>query len=133
VNITQLEHELGITLHDALLCTLSTDFINRTAELVLEVCVGDPDAPCDAARERHRKGRLELTGLEYLAVDPPDPAYPYRKAQSVDIDPCDADLAVSSRYEMPEGAFAGRLFVSDWNAFIHFAAMNATMSWVQPE
>ena len=133
MSIEELEGELGISFHDALLCTLSTDFVSRTAEMVLDLCVGDPDAPPGPERERRRRGRLVLTGLEYLAVDPPDPTYPYRGPGPVDIDACSADPAVASRYRIPNGAFAARLFVSDWNAFIHLAAMNATMSWLQPE
>ena len=133
MSIEELERELGISFHDALLCTLSTDYVRRTAELILDVCVGDPDAPPGPARERRRRGRLELTGVEYLAVDLPDPTYPYRGRGSVDFDPCAADPSVSSRFQIPEGAFAARFFVSDWNAFIHCAAMNAAVSWLQPE
>ena len=133
MSIEELERELGISFHDALLSSLSADFVTRTAEMVLEVCLGNPDAPPGLERERRRRGRLVLTGLEYLAVDPPDPTYPYRGPGPVDIDSCSADPAVSSRYRLPDRAFAGRFFVSDWNAFIHVAAMNATLSWLQPE
>jgi len=133
LNIKDLERELGISLHDAMLRTLTTDLIGRTAELVLDVCVGDPEAPPGPDRERRRRGRLELTDVEYLAVEPPDPRYPYRLPGSVQVDSCDADPALSSRYHMPEGTFAGRLFVTDWNSFIHLSARNATLSWLEPE
>lgn len=133
MSIEELERDLGISFHDALLRTLSTDFVSRTAEMVLDVCVGDPGAPLGTERERRRRGRLVLTGLDYLAVDPRDPTYPYRGPGSVDVDSCAADPAMASRYPISAEAFAARLFVSDWNAFIHVAAMNATMQWLQPE
>jgi hypothetical protein len=28
-----------------------------------------------------------------------------------------------------QGGFAARFFVIDWNAFIHFAAMDVTLTW----
>ena len=133
MNIAELEAELGITFHDSLLRKLSTDFVARTVEFVLDVCVGDPEATTEQQRERRRAARLELTGLQYLVIDPPDPSYPYRDHSPVDVDPCDANKELAARYRTPEGAFAGRLFVSDWNGFIHFAAMNAALTWLEAE
>ena len=133
MGIEELETELGITFHDSLLRTLSANFAKRTAEFVLDVCVGDPDAATESERERRRAARLELAGLEYLVVDPPDPKYPYRAHRPVDIDPCGPDQSMTARYPVPQGAFAGRFFVSDWNAFIHFAAMQVAVTWLEPE
>jgi hypothetical protein len=133
MNIAELEAEHGLTFHDSLLRGLSTDFTSRTVEFVLEVCVGDPKAATEQERERRRVARLELTGLQYFVIDPPDPSYPYRDEGPVDVDPCDADQDLAARYRMPESAFAGRLFVSDWNGYIHFAATNAALTWLDPE
>jgi hypothetical protein len=132
VNIAELERKLGITFHDSLLRELSTSLVERTADFVLDVWVGDPDTRPGPERERRRAGRLRLTGLEYLVVEPPDPKYPYSRHEPVDIDPCEPDAEVVRRYRIPEGSFAGRFFVSDWNAFIHFAAMNAALAWLEP-
>lgn len=133
MRIAELGAELGITFHDSLLRTLSMNVVGQTVEFLLDVCVGDPDALDGATRERRRAGRLELTGLQYFVVDPPDPSYPYRLQGPLDIDPCDADPEIVARYRIPEGGFAGRFFVSDWNAFIHFAAMDAHLTWLEPE
>ena len=131
MNVAEVQTQLQITFHDSLLRELSTKFAERTVLFVLEVWVGDLDAPPGPDRERRRAARLELTGLEYLVVDPPDPTYPYGRHEPVDIDPCDADQGFVSRYTIPQGAFAGRFFVSDWNAFIHFAAMQASLTWLE--
>jgi len=132
VSIAELETELGISLHDSLLHELSTNLVNRTAEFVLDVSLGDPNASPGPDRERRRAARLRLTGLQYLVVDPPDPSYPYGLGEPVDIDPCGPDNVVAGRYRLPEGAFAARFFVSGWNAFIHFAAMHAALTWLEP-
>ncbi|MEQ8791659.1 MAG: hypothetical protein RIC55_35680 [Pirellulaceae bacterium] len=133
MNLKKLQSELDLTLHDALLRKLSTDFVAGTADFILDVCVGDPDGKSERERERRRAGRLQLTGLQYLAVDPPDPNSPYGDQSPVRVDPCDADQEVATRYRIPDGAFSGRFFVSDWNGFIHFAAAAATLEWLEPE
>ena len=131
MNIAELEGKVGITFHDSLLRELSANLVERTADFVLDVCVGDPDARPGPERERRRAARLRLTGLEYLVVEPPDPKYPYSRHEPVDIDPCEPDKEVAGRYRIPQAAFAGRFFVSDWNAFIHFAALNAALTWLE--
>jgi hypothetical protein len=133
MTIPDLESELGVTFHDALLHSLTADFVNRVAVFILDMWVGNPDSESIAERERRRTGRLELSGLQYLAIDPPDPKYPYAEPAAVDIDPCGPDEALASRYELAAGLFAGRMFVSDWNGFIHFAAANAALTWVNAD
>jgi hypothetical protein len=108
------------------------DFARQKAEFVLDVCIGDPDAPPGPARERRRPGRLELTGVQYLFVDRPDPRYQYHFHAPVDIDPCEADPDVLAKYPARDGVFAARFFVSDWNGFINFAAKDAGLRWLDP-
>jgi hypothetical protein len=133
VNITELESTLDITFHDSLLRAMSTDFVRKTAVFILDVWVGHMAAPPGPERERRRVGRLELHDLQYLMVDPPDPRYDYRIQAPVDIDVCDADPEVASRYPIVEGVFAARFFVSNWNSFIHFAARSADLTWLDAE
>lgn len=130
MTIKELEAKLGLTLHDAQLDSLSVDYVKRTANFIMDICVGDPEAKAEKDRERWRKGRLSLTGLQYLVIDPPDPTYLYNDPSAVDLDPCDADQEIAPRYRIPDDGFEGRFFVSDWNAFIHFAATNATLNWL---
>jgi hypothetical protein len=32
--------------------------------------------------------------------------------------------------QVPAGGFAGRFFVTEWNGFIHFAALEARLTWL---
>jgi hypothetical protein len=56
MTIAELESSLNLSFHDALLHSLTIDFVARRAELILDVCVGNPDAACSAERERRRRG-----------------------------------------------------------------------------
>ena len=132
MSIDELERELGITFHDALLREWSVNLLDRMATFVLDICVGDPDAENHVERELRRSAVLRLEGIQYIFVDPPDSRYPYRKADSVQIDLCDPDPEVAGRYSTPERGFAARIFVSEWNAFIHLSAMNAGLTWIEP-
>ncbi len=132
MNISELEEHFEISFHDSLLHALRTDFVAQTADFELNVCVGDPDAKSEKERERRRMARLRLTGLQYLAVDSPDPSYPYRDSGPVDVDHCEADVELADRYSSSENVFSGRFFVSDWNAFIHYSAKHAELSWLGP-
>src|SRR5689334_4432465 len=109
-----------------MLRSISTDLVDQRAEFVVDLCVGDPNASTKAERERRRRARLQLTGLQYLVIEAPDPSYRYQLGAPVDIDSCEADPAMNLPSRGGEGVFAGRFFVSDWNAFIHFGATNAT-------
>lgn len=133
VSGSDLEKRVDVGLHDSLLGQLAVDLEARTLEFVLSVCVGDVDSPDMEERERRRKARIRLSGLVYFAVDPPDPKYPYDLGEATDVDACGPDEQLSGRYPLPRGAFSGRLFVTDWNAFIHFAATEASLSWLEPE
>ena len=46
------------------------------------------------------------------------------------IDACDADDDPERCRQVPQGGFAGRFFVAEWNAFIHFAALDARLIWL---
>jgi len=130
MTLEELGAELPNGLHDARLWDFSSDELRAQANFVLDVWLGDLHAANTADRERRRRGRLELTGLTYLVVDGPDPRYPLSKGSPVQIDPCAADDDPERARQIPPGGFAGRFFVTEWNAFIHFAAVDAHLTWV---
>jgi hypothetical protein len=131
VNIEQLEAELPNGFHDALLRTVSSDPTKRRAELVLDVWVGDLHSSVEAERERRRPALLELLDLAYLVTDEPDPRYPPTTGSRVQIDACGPDDNPELARQVPAGGFAGRFFVTEWNAFIHFAAGEARLTWLE--
>jgi len=104
--------------------------VAQRAEFILEVWIGDLHSAVMSERERRGPARLELLGLAYLVVDDPNPSYSGVDGSPVQIDACgagdDADLA----RRVPGGGFAGRFFVTEWNAFIHFAALDARLTWI---
>jgi hypothetical protein len=83
-----------------------------------------------AERERHRRARLELFGLGYLIVEQPDPRYGPLTKSPVQLDACAADDDADRLRRVPEGGFAGRFFITDWNSFIHFSALEARLTWL---
>jgi hypothetical protein len=130
VNIDELEADLPNGLHDALLRTFSSDPAERRAEFILDVWIGDLHSGTTLERERRCPARLELLGLAYLVLDDLDPRYPGHARSPVQIDPCAADDDPERSLQVPQGGFAGRFFVTEWNAFIHFAALEARLTWI---
>jgi len=130
VNIEELEGDLPNGLHDALLRAFSSDLPERRAEFILDVWLGDLHSAVTAERERYRAARLELLGLAYLVVDPHHPTYPVGDGAPVRVDACAADDDPQRTPQVPQGGFAGRFFVTEWNAFIHFAARDARLTWI---
>jgi hypothetical protein len=130
VNIEELEAALPNGLHDALLRSFSSDPAQRRADFVMDVWLGDLHSSVPAERERRRPARLELLGLAYLVLDDADPRYPVADESPVQIDACMADDNAALARQVPAGGFAGRFFVTEWNAFIHFAALEARLIWI---
>jgi len=130
VNLEELEGDLPNGLHDALLRGFSSDLPERRAEFILNVWLGDLHSSVTAERERYRAARLELLGLAYLVVDAHHPTYPVGDGAPVRVDACAADDDPQRAPQVPPGGFAGRFFVTEWNAFIHFAARDARLTWI---
>ena len=127
MNIKQLELSLIGGFHDALLHSYSVDLSAKTASFLMELCVGDSDSTDALIREARRPARLHLHGLDYLSVDAPDPRYSREAPWQIDL--CEADPEFASRYAPIEGGFAARFYSSDTNAFIHFAALTAAITY----
>jgi len=130
VNITELEADLPNGLHDAVLRTFSTDLVARRAEFILDVWLGDLHSSVTSERERYRSARLELLGLAYLIVDDRDSRDSLKREAPLQIDACAADDDPDRSRQVPHGGFAGRFFVTEWNGFIHFAALDARLIWM---
>jgi hypothetical protein len=96
--------------------------------LDLDLWIGSMSMPLDAGRETYRAAKLELRGLAYFAVEPPDPKYPYAKPGAITVDLCDVEDG-SSLPPIQSGMFASRFFVSEWNAFIIVSASEAVLIW----
>jgi hypothetical protein len=130
VNLDELEADLPNGLHDSLLREFSTDPIERRAEFTLDIWIGDLHSNVFSERERRRPARLELLGLTYLVFDDGDPRHVLTDRSPVQIDTCGADDDADRARQVPAGGFAGRFFVTEWNSFVHFAACEARLTWL---
>lgn len=124
----ELEADLPNGLHDSLLRGFSSEPAEQRAEFILDVWIGDLHSDAVADRECRRPARLELLGLAYLVLDAEDPRCSL--TAPVQIDTCGPDADPERSRQVPPGGFAGRFFVTEWNAFIHFAALEARLTWI---
>ena len=127
-----LDRELPNGFHDARIFRIGVDYGARTATLDMSFWTGDQDC---SNRDEYRDGTLQISGLLYLSIEPPDPAYPFMQSGSAlyvsgypedgeAFPPGSALVAV-----MPADATGYRFFVNDWNSFIHIAASDVKLSW----
>ena len=129
MTLDDLEAALPNGLHDAEIHSIAIDYVARTARFILDAWVGTMDMPAGPERERYRRASLELTGLQYLAIQPPDfrPQYHFADTAPVKtggLSPVDVPSP------LPEDAFEAELFIADWNSFIQVAATDARLTWL---
>ena len=130
MTIDELAAELPNGFHDCLLRTFTSEPAERRAEFIVDIWLGDLRNALTSDRECRRRARLDLSGLAYLMVDNPDPRYPVTNGLPLQIDTCAADDNPALAGQVPQGGFAGRFFVNEWNGFIHFAALEACLTWL---
>jgi hypothetical protein len=127
VNLKEIEAGLPNGFHDALLHRLEWDLENRTAVLELSLWTGDLREQQTADRERHERQRLVLQGVRFFHIESPRPGYPYDSTRSLRVELVDVDRNHPLLREQPAGVFGARLFVQEWNAFVHLAAEDADL------
>jgi len=133
VTLEELEKTLPNGLHDGEVQRIAVDYQQRKLTLEVAVWVGDMGDPPER-REAYRRGRVEISGLLFLAMEPPDPTYPFQTSD-LRIDGCDMSKNINPELinSLPPDAFFRSLWVEEWNAFIHIAARAAEITWVKDE
>lgn len=129
MTLEELENTLPNGLHDAEVKKLNVDYEQRNLAIDVDIWVGKmTDSP--QKREAYRKGRIEISGLLFLVMEPPDPSYPFAN-DDLRIDGCDLrqNLKQELLDSLPGTAFFRSLWVSEWNAFIHIAGRSAQITW----
>jgi len=131
MTLEELENTLPNGLHDAEVQSLSVDYAHRSLALELMVWVGSMDDPPEG-REAYKTGRLEISGLVFLIMEPPDAKYPYRVESRLTVDIVDPGTGLDAELlaSLPEGAFCHSFFVFQWNTCMHFAGKHAEMTWL---
>src|SRR5262245_32870453 len=105
MTLREIDASLPNGFHDAEISSIRLDFLSRRAALDREIWIGDS---LRGARETYRAGRLELSGVAYFAIDPPDQRYRFAEPGAICIDLCDADA--QSGPPTRAGDFAARFF-----------------------
>jgi hypothetical protein len=110
--------------HDAMLRAMHVDWLKGSLTIELRVKVSE-------RQDLDRGGRITVTGLEWLVVDPPsNPLADYDPALvgGYDID----SRPGAAREGVPEtssGTFVHHFFVVERNSFIHLCARDASFEW----
>lgn len=104
----------------ALLRSYRVDFVARTLSFELELSPGNATlAPAT----------ITLTRLAFCEVQQPDSRYPFQNPAPLRIELVECDATHLAVRAAGPSAFAASFFVTNWNAFIHFAAEGATLEW----
>lgn len=127
MTLSKLVGELPNGLHDSEVSELTISYADRTIRLAINVWVGNMDN--EASRESYRQGVITIHNFEYCVLDRPDVNYPYESARVLTIDVAEPDESVA----LNGNGEACRLWVSEWNGFIHIRAGDATLKWLGPE
>ncbi|WP_421759305.1 hypothetical protein [Devosia sp.] len=116
MTIEEIARSLPNGFHDAELSGYSISFIKQTAHLDLAVWTGSP-----TRIETYRPASLDLEGLRFWIIQPPDARYDASAGELVidignvaDLDPPPAVQLPP----VPPTVPVNWLYVRDWNAFI---------------
>lgn len=132
MTIEDIEKSLPNGLHDSRLCRVSVDYQLCTLEAEVEIWTGKMDEAPEQ-RETYRRGRIEISGLIFMVMEPPDPKYPFLNSAHLTIDGCDQrqNLGAALLKSLPKKSFFRSFWVGEWNAFIHIAGTNANFFWME--
>jgi hypothetical protein len=135
MNLDHLLNHPHATFHDSILERVEIDYVERKAILKFQICIGGPNSKKQSLHEGKRSGQLNITGLLFLVIEPPDEKYPYQKARGLWIDDGEVGAGVPKSMtklpkNLPPGAFVHWFFVDEWNSFIYIPATGAKFKWL---
>lgn len=124
MTIEEINQSLPNGFHDSGITGVRIDYIQRTAEIDMELWFSGPD---DEDPEKYRPATLFISDLIYFVIEPPGhPNTSHGEPSLVDGGSSELDQAVGQLPKsLPAGAFTYWFFVSSWNSFIHIAALHA--------
>lgn len=138
MTLEEISDSLPNGFHDAQIKKLNLDYVNREATFDLEIWIGTDSSTKGEERDAYREARLTLSQLLFCVVEPPDPNYPYQEGKPLWVDagsslPTQTSTSIRLPEPLPEGAFIHWFFVNNWNAFIHVAAENARLEFLDSQ
>jgi len=131
VSPSEILAQLPNGMHDASISQMRVEFGRGTVTLDMEFWVGDLDAEDEAQREASRLGKLVLTGVVAMLLEPPDPA---DKGSCFSLD---EGINVHGEFgsypgEPPapdDGLVRLWFYVENWNARMKFTASECSLEW----
>lgn len=134
MTLAQIDETLPNGFHDAEIEQLMWNFQTNSAVLDIDFWV----ATDKKEREKRRLGRVELQGILFVVVDPPQPREldpkPYHPSGTLQIDGVLTNESVfpnlpKLKSALPPGTEIFSFYVINWNSFIHIAAAAAELIW----
>lgn len=134
MRLDELEDSLPNGFHDASIEGIVVDYVSQRATLQMKLLVSSPETETQSEREIYKRAELQLLGILYFVIEAPDPSYKYAEGKALTIDAGKTSEKSSPAPpipldQLPTGVSAYWFFVSDWNSFIHIAAMDAKLQW----
>jgi hypothetical protein len=138
MTLEEISDSLPHGFHDAQIKKLNLDYVNREATFDLEIWIGTDSSRKREERDAYRAAQLTLSQLLFCVIEPPDPNYPYQERKPLWVDAGSSpsnQISTSIRLPepLPEGAFIHWFFANNWNAFIHVAAKNARLEFLDSQ
>lgn len=127
MTLEEISQSLPNGFHDCTITRVRLDYVQRTAEMDMELWMSAPD---DEDTEKYRPATLSLSELIYFVIEPPGVPNTSH-AEPALVDGGSSELEQSAYRlptPLPAGAFTYWFFVNNWNAFIHVAAVSAEIA-----
>jgi hypothetical protein len=124
MTLEEIDLSLPNGFHDSSIFSVRLDYVQRTAEIDMELWFSGPD---EADQEKYRPATLSISELIYFVIEPPGPPNTAHAAPSL-VEGGSSELEQTAHplpKPLPAGAFTYWFFVSNWNSFIHIAALTA--------
>lgn len=124
MTLEEIEQSLPNGFHDSSITAVHLNYAQRTAEIDMELWVS---VSIDEDRELYRRATLSISDLIYFVIEPPGHPNTSHDEPSL-VDGGSSEVAEPTSplpKPLPAGAFTYWFFVSNWNAFIHVAALSA--------
>jgi hypothetical protein len=126
MTLEEIDLSLPNGFHDSSIFGVRLNYVQRTAEIDMEIHVSGPE---DENKEKYQPATLFISGLIYFVIEPPGPPN-IAHAEPSRVDGGSSELeqaAYPLPKPLPEGTFTYWFFVSNWNSFIHIAALSADL------
>ena len=127
MTIEEIAQTLPNGFHDSTILSVRLNYEQRTAEIDMEIWVS---GSVDTDPEQYRRSTLLIFDLIYFVIEPPGPPNASHDAPTL-VDGGSTELEQFGNTlpkPLPDGAFTYWFFVSNWNAFIHVAALRAELA-----